>query len=212
MRAAAAISSAPAGDGRCFWRIGLPVYRSAMGKDTGRIRFKAKLLRPAQPKGATWAFLVLPAAASAKLPTRSMVTVDGTLEGQAFQATLEPDGDGSHWLKVEKALREAAGAAVGDTVALEIAPVEVEPEPKVPPDIRKALADHPAAKAQWASLTPVARRDWIHWITSGKKAETRVKRIAVTCDKLASGQRRACCFDRSGMYSKGNMGAPEAAE
>lgn len=57
-----------------------------------------------------------------------------------------------------------------------------------------------------------ARRDWIHWITSGKKAETRVNRIAVACDKLACGNRRACCFDRSGMYSKGNMGAPEAAE
>src|SRR5690606_22387249 len=57
----------------------------------------------------------------------------------------------------------------------------------------------------------VARRDWIAWITSGKKAETRAKRIGVACDKLASGQRRACCFDRSGMYSK-SMSAPVAAE
>jgi hypothetical protein len=57
----------------------------------------------------------------------------------------------------------------------------------------------------------VARRDWIHWITSGKKAETRVKRIAVAIDKLASGQRRACCFDRSGMYSKA-FAAPEPAD
>ena len=73
------------------------------------IRFKATLRRPAQPKGATWRFLVLPAAASAKLPTRSMVSVQGTLAGQRFQATLEPDGEGSHWLKVEKKLHEAAG-------------------------------------------------------------------------------------------------------
>src|SRR3546814_12862517 len=93
-----------------------------------KIRFKTKLLRPASPKGAAWAFLVLPASASAKLPTRSMVTVDGTLEGQPFQATLEPDGEGSHWLKVDKGLREAAGAEVGDTVAPEIPPVEQEPE------------------------------------------------------------------------------------
>src|SRR3546814_2770124 len=104
-----------------------------------KIRCKTKLLRPASPKGAAWAFLVLPASASAKLPTRSMVTVDGTLEGQPFQATLEPDGEGSHWLKVDKGLREAAGAEVGDTVALEISPVEKEPEPKVPADLRKAL-------------------------------------------------------------------------
>jgi hypothetical protein len=175
------------------------------------IRFKAELLRPGSPKGAAWSFLVLPADASAKLPTRSMTTVDGTLNGQPFQATLEPDGQGSHWLKVDKALREAAGADVGDTVTLEIAPVEKEPEPKVPADLRNALAAEPAAKATWSDITPVARRDWIAWITSGKKAETRGKRVAVAIDKLASGKRRACCFDRSGMYSK-SLGAPRPAE
>jgi uncharacterized protein YdeI (YjbR/CyaY-like superfamily) len=83
----------------------------------------------------------------------------------------------------------------------------------VPADLKQALADNPAAKAIWVDITPVARRDWVHWITSGKKAETRAKRIGVACDKLASGGRRAaCCFDRSGMYSKGNMGVSEAAE
>ncbi|MFC3716244.1 YdeI/OmpD-associated family protein [Luteimonas soli] len=183
-----------------------------MANATKKIRFKTKLLRPKSPKDAAWTFLVLPKTASAKLPTRSMVTVDGTLEGEAFQATLEPDGEGSHWLKVDKALREAAGVVAGDTVALEIAPVEVEPEPKVPADLRKALAANPEAKATWDDITPVARRDWIHWIISGKKAETRARRIDTACDKLASGMRRACCFDRSGMYSRGNMGAPAAAE
>ena len=176
------------------------------------IRFNATLRRPAEPKGATWTFLVLPKAASARLPARSMTTVEGTFAGKPFTATLEPDGEGSHWLKVEKALRDAAGVAAGDKVELVVAPVKEEPEPTMPPDIRKALAAAPEAKAVWTTLTPVARRDWIHWMTSGKKAETRVKRIATACDMLASGKRRACCFDRSGMYSKGSMGAPVAAE
>ena len=183
-----------------------------MSKTTGKIQFKTKLLRPAEPANATWTFLVLPTAASAKLPTRSMVTVDGTLDGAPFQATLEPEGEGSHWLKVEKELRDDAGTDAGATVELEVAPVDKEPEPKVPADLRKALADNPGAMATWKDITAVARRDWIHWITSGKKAETRVKRIDVACDKLACGNRRACCFDRSGRYSKGNMGAPKAAE
>src|SRR3546814_14223562 len=83
-----------------------PTRRSSglMANAPEKIRFKTKLLRPASPKGSAWTFLVLPASASAKLPTRSMVTVDGTLEGQPFQATLEPDGEGSHWLKVDKGL------------------------------------------------------------------------------------------------------------
>ncbi|MBB6598071.1 YdeI/OmpD-associated family protein [Luteimonas sp. MC1825] len=176
------------------------------------VRFKAVLRRPLQPKGATWAFLVLPEDASARLPTRSQVTVEGTLAAAPFQATLEPDGQGSHWLKVEKGLLEAAGAQPGDTVVLDVAPVAEEPEPRLPADLRAALSAQPAARATWDDITPVARRDWIQWITSGKKAETRVKRIATACDKLASGQRRACCFDRSGMYSRGSLGPPEAAD
>ena len=175
------------------------------------VRFKAILQRPAQPKGAAWRFLVLPKTASARLPTRSMITVDGVLEGTPFQATLEPDGAGSHWLKVDKQLCEAAGVDAGDGVRLEMTPVAKEPEPKVPQDLKQALAANVAAKATWQDITAVARRDWIHWIASGKKAETRVKRVATAIDKLACGSRRACCFDRSGMYSKGGMGPPEAA-
>jgi len=175
------------------------------------VRCKARLLRPARPANASWTFLVLPAAASAALPTRSMVSVEGELAGQPFQATLEPDGQGSHWLKIERSLRETAGVEAGDMVSLVLTPVAQEPEPQLPPDLRSALADHPAARATWDDITAVARRDWIHWVTSGKKAETRARRIATACDKLASGQRRACCFDRSGMYSK-SMAAPVAAE
>lgn len=178
---------------------------------TDAIRCTTTLLRPAVPRNARWTFVVLPQAASAQLPSRSMTTVDGTLAGQVFRATLQPDGRGSHWFKVDPALRETAGVAVGDTVELTLAPVDEEPEPTVPADVRKALGAHPEAKAQWATLTPVQRRDWIHWIISGKQAQTRVKRLASACDMLGSGKRRACCFDRSGMYSKGNMGAPQAA-
>jgi hypothetical protein len=174
------------------------------------ISFQARMLRPATPKNASWTFLVLPMPASAKLPTRGMSSVDGRLEGHPFRATLEPDGEGSHWLKVSRALREAAGASVGDVVSLDIVPVAEEPEPRVPADLRSALAAVPEAQAKWARLTPVARRDWIQWLDSAKKAETRARRVANSCDMLLKGKRRVCCFDRSGMFGKG-MGAPEPA-
>ncbi len=95
---------------------------------------------------------------------------------------------------------------------MDLAPVAREPEPRISADLRQALAAHPAAKATWDDITAMARRDWIQWMTSGKKAETRVRRIATACDMLAAGKRRACCFDRSGVYSRGAVGAPAAAE
>src|SRR5690606_33394464 len=110
-----------------------------MTKTGSNIRFKTRLLRPAKPeKGGTWTFLVLPKVASAKLPARAMTSVEGTLNGKTFAATLEPDGQGSHWLKVDKELREGAGAEPGDEVTLEIRPAEKEPEPELPADLRKA--------------------------------------------------------------------------
>jgi len=168
------------------------------------IRFRATLLRPkTTSKAVSWTFVNLPKDASAKLPSRSMVSVEGTFNGSTFQSTLEPDGQGGHWLKVDRKLREAAGAEAGDVVTLEITPATVEPEPEVPPDVRKALAAATTkAREVWSDITPMARRDFIQWITSGKRAETRVKRIETACDMLAKGKRRPCCFDRSGMYDK----------
>jgi len=170
------------------------------------IRFSATLHRPAatgEAKAGSWTFLTLPEEASAKLPSRGQTTVEGTLNGFSFQAMLEPDGKGGHWLKVDRKLSDAAGAEAGDSVTLEIAPVAEEPEPNVPPDLRKALAAAPAkTREAWSDITPAARRDFIHWITSPKRAETRVKRIETACDMLAKGKRRPCCFDRSGMYDK----------
>ena len=183
-----------------------------MTKTASRIRFKAKLCQPDESaKTHSWSFLVLPKNASAKLPSRGMTTIEGTLNGFPFQAILEPDGQKSHWLKVHRELSEAADAEAGDVVMLDISPAAEEPEPAVPSDLRKALAAAaPKARTLWSDITPIARRDWIHWITSAKQPETRARRIKNACSMLAAGKRRVCCFDRSGFYSK-SLSAPKAA-
>lgn len=182
-----------------------------MQSDTKSL-FDAKLLCPAGANGnAHWAFVILPKSASAKLPRRGRTTVVGTINGHAFQATLEPDGQLSHWLRVSHELLEATGALFGDLVALEIMSVEQEPEPEIPSDLKNALAKAPKAQAVWDATTTIARLDWIHWVTSAKQTKTRAKRISDACDMLASGKRRVCCFDPSGYYSKA-LSAPKTAD
>lgn len=179
---------------------------------TGVSTFKTKLLCPANPgNDGAWAFLVLPKAASDKLPRRGRTSVEGTINGQPFQATLDPDGQLSHWLKVSRGLQEAAAASPGDMVEMQVSPADPEPEPQLPEDLQEALETSPDAKTTWDATTTIARLDWIHWIESAKQAKTRKSRVDNACEMLASGKKRVCCFDQSGYYSK-SLSAPKAKE
>jgi uncharacterized protein YdeI (YjbR/CyaY-like superfamily) len=65
---------------------------------------------------------------------------------------------------------------------------------KLPADLQKAIASSAVTKAAWEDITPLARNEWICWVTSGKKAETRGIRIEKAISKLKGGMRRPCCW------------------
>ncbi len=65
---------------------------------------------------------------------------------------------------------------------------------KMPADFREALASSPVAKATWDDTTLLAHNEWICWVISGKKAETRGIRIKKALSKLKGGMRRPCCW------------------
>lgn len=145
----------------------------------------------------SWTVLVLPKEASAKLPTRGMTVVWATINGFRFQISLEPDGRGSHWFRVDKSLQETVKADAGDTVRLEMEPVREWPEPQVPEDLKAALAADSRVQNLWNKVTPMARWDWIRWIEATKQPETRRRRIEVAFSKLLAGEKRPCCFNRT---------------
>ncbi len=64
----------------------------------------------------------------------------------------------------------------------------------VPADLRKALLATPKALSVWNDVTPLARSEWVCWVTSGKKQETRNLRIEKALSKLKGGMRRPCCW------------------
>lgn len=46
----------------------------------------------------------------------------------------------------------------------------------------------------WEDITPLARNEWICWVTSAKKEETKERRMRIMNNKLLLGERRPCCF------------------
>ena len=162
------------------------------------ISFEATLF-----KIGSWTILRLPESASAKLPTRGMTMVSGTINGAPFKALLEPDGKygpgkkPSHWFRPDEKLLDDANAAAGRTAQVSIEPSKDWIEPEVPVDLKKALSTSPKAEALWKDITPIARWDWVRWIRAVKTPETRQKHIEVALSKLNKGMRRPCCFNRN---------------
>jgi uncharacterized protein YdeI (YjbR/CyaY-like superfamily) len=65
---------------------------------------------------------------------------------------------------------------------------------KVPVDLRKTLTSNQNVLSKWNHLTPLARNEWICWVTLVKKAETRKEHIERLCADLLKGKRRPCCW------------------
>lgn len=64
----------------------------------------------------------------------------------------------------------------------------------VPADLRKAIESNATARSLWADISPLARNEWICWVTSARQDATRKRRIEVGIDKMRGGMRRPCCW------------------
>lgn len=64
----------------------------------------------------------------------------------------------------------------------------------MPADLKKALLVDSAALAKWEDLTPLARNEWICWVTYVKKAETRHEHVNRVVSELKEGMRQPCCW------------------
>jgi hypothetical protein len=60
----------------------------------------------------------------------------------------------------------------------------------LPADMEEALVADSKALAAWEDITPLARNEWICWVTIVKKAETRKEHVRRTVTELKEGMRR----------------------
>lgn len=64
----------------------------------------------------------------------------------------------------------------------------------LPSDLEAAIAASNDATLKWQKITPLARNEWICWVSDAKKDATRNKRIDRTIADLKSGKSRPCCW------------------
>lgn len=65
---------------------------------------------------------------------------------------------------------------------------------KLPTDLKKAIISIPSVREAWGDITLLAKNEWICWVESVKKEETRKEHIRRVCEDLMNGKRRPCCW------------------
>lgn len=64
----------------------------------------------------------------------------------------------------------------------------------IPEDMKEILLSDEELVEKWNSLTPLARNEFICWVISVKKDETRHQHIVRLSTDLLEGKRRPCCW------------------
>jgi len=119
----------------------------------------------------------------------SRVKVTATIDGEPYRGSLVRMGGDCHMLLVLKEIRQKIGKGAGDEVAVT---VREDTEPRrveVPADFRDALATREAARSFFERLSYTNQREYVAWITSARRDETRRSRITRALDMLADGKR-----------------------
>ena len=129
----------------------------------------------AQPNPGGVLFVEIPETAVKKLGAGKRVPVRVTLNGAKYRSTIAVYGS-RYYLPARKEIRDAAQLVVGGRARVSL---EVDTAPrtvKVPADLARALS---AAKIRsgFDAFSFSHRKEFVEWVTSAKRAETRAARI-----------------------------------
>jgi hypothetical protein len=120
---------------------------------------------------------------------RKRVAVNATIDGAPYRGSLMRMGTPYPILGIVKDIRATIGKDIGDAVTIT---VEEDAEPRViavPPDLKRALASAPKARAFFDALSYTHRKEYVRWIESAKRDETRADRLEKTVAMLLAGKR-----------------------
>jgi len=145
-------------------------------------KFTAVLENPQKKIDA--AFVSLPFSVKEAFGTSGHVKVKATFDGHPYRGIIANMGTGCHVILVRKDVRTAIGKKVGDQVSVEIEQDLDERTVDIPADLKKIFLKNKKAKKFFDTLSYTNRKEYVVWITSAKKIETREIRLKETIRKL----------------------------
>jgi len=135
-----------------------------------------------------WTYAMIPEISQDKKAPFGWVKVKGSIDDYTFSDyRLMPMGNGHLFLPVKASVRKQIGKGEGDYVQVVL--FKDESVLHIPDDLLLCLADEPLAHDRFFKLSETVQREFIKWIGSAKKVETRAERMAAVIDMLLKEQR-----------------------
>ncbi|NII27727.1 DUF1905 domain-containing protein [Pseudoflavitalea sp. X16] len=133
-----------------------------------------------------WTYIVIKEITPDMRGKRGMVQVKGLIDDYELKPfNLMPMTNGSMFMPVKVEIRKQIKKSEGDQVKLVL---YADDDPlDIPPDLLECLRDEPAAHKTFYGFPESEQKQYIDWIYSAKKEETRVERIAEAINRLTRG-------------------------
>ena len=149
---------------------------------THRISFTAPII---QVEGMNAAYVEFPFNVEELFGTRGQVKIKALFDKQVeYRGSLANMGRNCHTLGLTQEIRSKLGKTFGDLVEVELERDLDVREVIIPDDVHALLNENPEEKAYFEKLSYTHRKEYINWISSAQKDETRSKRLVSFIDKL----------------------------
>ncbi len=122
-------------------------------------------------------FAEFPFESAKEFGTRKAIRVKATFDGQTFQMSLLPHGNGTHWLQLKKAVCDAIGKTEGDTVDIVVEKDENPPEIIIPEYLQWLLENDAELMKRYQKLPYSAKKFYTAYIDEPKTDDGKVSRI-----------------------------------
>jgi len=147
-----------------------------------KIKFTAPII---QHEGMNAGYVEFPFRVEEVFGTRGMVKVKALFDGKTeYRGIMSNMGTGCHILILTQEVRGKLGKSFGDSVLVELEHDLEKREVFIPEEVQNLLTEYPEAQAFFEKLSYTHRKEYINWITSAKREETRAKRMVVFIEKL----------------------------
>ncbi len=130
--------------------------------------------------------LIIPQEIIEDINQKGRLRVEGTMNGAPFALAIQNLKTGERYFSMSNALRRAAKVQLNEPVKVEFHLVDPN-KLDIPEELEAVLAEDPEGKAVFDEMTIGTKRGLVHYITSVKNIDSRVKRALEIIGKAKTG-------------------------